>query len=553
MRLLQSFAVMAGAAFVFCASAKAQYVQGQVDLTYDSSDQTVQVFAETDCDTGIADSYQMWLMVDVFAHDSSGNSALVSHNRWTAINGDSMITTPDGLSIDAYPGITYTATATHGFYFTITDPALGVAYFDDPYGFSAMSLLDNNGPTMRVSPEIPYLYYVVLGVTFAGGKALARTHTQLPPTPPADLNITQDIGGNTYWIVQAGQNIVSGSCPGVDVATSSKNANGTQLPCAFFGSAGDAGQTPQVPAIKAWYTNLNANIALTWGADLAYSEPGSHGCSRFGSWVTDAYSDSITGSRVSLQSSQKFDLTSALGLTGPGMVQGGVITLTYSVQVPWGQLVVPIGLPSTAQAFKVGLWGTDPSVDAIKSSIASSSGRTGYTAPWWAQRYFQEETAYHQFNYAQGLSGTPNFGPKCGFGISQMDPPGIYGQTAAAAIQDVWNWQANMDDGIRLMREKIEAGNRLWDATLKAYSRDMTANKPLPPCNVSIGLGFVFAVSPTPGQHSFSEANGIKCMGQCTYGYLNYNHAEGWFWSTFTYQGTSQINVVNRVLSQSVQ
>lgn len=214
------------------------------------------------------------------------------------------------------------------------------------------------------------------------------------------------------------------------------------------------------------------------------------------------------------------------------------------------------------QTVNLGLWGTDPDLNAIKNRISSFRDSNGNPAPWWAQRYFQEETSYHQFNSAPGITGTPNFGPACGFGLSQLDPPGNIGHTTAAAIQDVWNWQANLTDGLKLMGAKIVRGNNLWKATTQAYqdavdgySRDPAHNQQPapPPCNVIIGNGFVFSFYPTAGQHSFAEANGIKCMGQCNNGYLNYTTADGWWWSTFVYFQGGTFNVVQRILSQSVQ
>ena len=480
-----------------------------MELTYDSSDQTVQIYAETDCDTSMADSYQVWLTVDVFAQDPAGNKTLVYHYRFTAVNGDSMITTPDGLSIDAYPGVTYSATAMHGYYYTITDPVLGVGYYDDFYGFSALGLLESNGPSIKVLPPYPYVMFVVF-FNNASGKSLARTKIQLPPVPPALLNLTQQIGGSSYYIVAFGLPIVSPDCPGVDLTNFAASSSGAQIACAFFTSApGDSTYAPVVPALSAWLSGVNANIPVQWDAQLNYvrlpdntqKDPGCY------------YTDYLLGPVPIGPSygSNPVALTSSLGLTGSGAARGGVLTLSWTV----GTLA--------AQSYPIGIWGTDPDQNVVVNRVHGNP-----SSLWYALSVIKDESGYHQFNYKPAIKGTPNYGPPCGFGITQQDPPGQYG----SATGDVWNWQTNLDDGIKVMNDKYQFGLIQWNATRAAYATDIVHHPKtapwIPPCKVPVGDGsVVFCVDETQGR-SFGQADGIKCYNGCPSPFITYSPTTGW-------------------------
>jgi len=58
--------LMAVAALVICAPASAQYVQGHVETDVRFLGPDCADLRRTDCDTSMADSYEMWLTVDVF-------------------------------------------------------------------------------------------------------------------------------------------------------------------------------------------------------------------------------------------------------------------------------------------------------------------------------------------------------------------------------------------------------------------------------------------------------------------------------------------------------
>jgi len=77
---------------------------------------------------------------------------------------------------------------------------MGQATTDDVYGFSVLGLLDSNSPSVRLLPPYPYVMYVVFFNNVVG-KSLARTKMQLPPTPPADLNITSEVHAS-FWEIR---------------------------------------------------------------------------------------------------------------------------------------------------------------------------------------------------------------------------------------------------------------------------------------------------------------------------------------------------------------
>jgi hypothetical protein len=105
------------------------------------------------------------------------------------------------------------------------------------------------------------------------------------------------------------------------------------------------------------------------------------------------------------------------------------------------------------------------------------------------------DTAY------QPVWGSPN-----GFGIMQIDPP--------LSELDVFSWTHNVADGVLLAQQQNGAAVTFWNRQVAQYKTWLQANPrtapPPPTPDPESNCGeFVYGI-PKAGQHSFSDAIGIK-------------------------------------------
>lgn len=455
-------------------------VDGYIDLTYDAPSMTLYIYGYTEADAGMADWYQVIISVHIFRDGILDVWDYIALPLSTDVEVDQ--------TIDAYPGVTYTATATHTLEWIDDQDEPG--YYLDPWGFTLTPFLDSQTNNAQVYSSGPYA-----GRTATKRRDVARTHANPAQTPPSELNITS----NGTVVVQGGTSADASRCPAVDPTNGAPNPNGTQLVCVFFGSTPGPESGPQVPDIRASLSGVNSNLTVSWGASLNYSRPDSgvykgkpNSCSRLNNGIPQPYSDSAYGSGEALSGSVSFDITANLGLTT--VVQGGVATLQ------WG-----IGGVLAQQKYQFGIWGSDPPSPNDVRNLVTQDPRT----PWYALYIVKHESGYGQF-----VSGLPKFGPPCGFGAMQLDPP--------RSVSDVWNWQTNVKDGINVMVAARNKGQQAWDDFTRSWKSDTSTNK-TPPCNKTVGSTTFCFNYDNVTTRSFADANGIKFYNGCaTEPYIEY-------------------------------
>lgn len=514
-RLFNLFAITA-AVTVSIPTAIAQYLSGSVELTFDADNNTLLIYAETDCDASMADSYTVQVRATVFM-----NGVEVYSNQVRGAEGYTVIqlnSSGNGYDeIDAYPGVTYTANAQHTLWYTITDIVVSQIIYEDPFGYDLLDEDDSPQSTVTVLPPDTGT------VTNRSGRIIATTTATPATTPPPGINISKN---GTFFVANGSATVANPTnCPIFDPAA--YHAPGV---CAFFaGAPGDANETPQIPALAASLTGVNADLPVTWSVTLNYSRVDSGylgstftSCSRAGNGIPQPYADQINGNSAFLTGSNSFDITGALSLAVAGFVQGGVATLSWSIGI----------FPQTSYTF--GLWGTDPAGTTIRARVRQNSN-----SPWWGLYLISWESSWHQFNYQAGVQGTPNFGPPCGFGLGQLDPP--------VRVADVWNWQANIDDSVALMQTKQQIGAAQWLSTLNRYLGDR--NRAIHPAPCAFGIGnFTFCANTDLGK-SFADADAIKCYNGCNKAFIDYSTTAGWSLSTYSAQSG---HYVSNVLSSVV-
>jgi hypothetical protein len=493
-------------------------MDGGVFLTYDPGTASMEVWAYTNLDISDSIDYRVSVTVNVYRDGALDNDWSQSGFSYASVD----------QTFDTYPGVTYSATAEHWVYFEdltaegYLDPdEISLASFQNT-GTSTFQLITNQ----EGDPEY---------MEWEAEEEVAETTADQVQTPAATLSVTTD----GSFIVQNGNATVLPDCPGVDLKQYSPSSSGQQLPCSLFTSDPSSG-APTAPRLKTWLSSVGASIPIKWSAGLQFKRPDSgynidksgnqipHACNGqtgvASSVPTVSYSDSATAQPLSINgsdSSQKsYDITNAFGMNQPGVVQGGIMTLQWQI----GNYA--------AQAFYLGLWGKNPEIADVRSYLQ----RVYPGAPWYAELIINHESSYHQFNVENGIVGTPNLGPPCGFGITQQDPPGQY---ASPYYRDVWNWQTNIDSGITEMFVKQTNGNKKWNDAMTNYDGDLS--HVAPPCAIQIGSSssnqtFCFDQSPIYANtvYSWADANSIKCYNGCYYGYLNYDRQYQWWFSSWS-------------------
>ncbi len=486
-----------------CTPLQAQILQGGVVLTYDPGTLSIVPFAWTELDGSYTEYYEVKVSMWIYRH-------VVEFQGYTAFSPVSATLTPP--DIPAYPGTTYTATAEYSVEMVSECPN----GWCDPYeiGFLTYMAVQTNYFSENLSFDSEFTTSIE---EKDAGESIASVGT-----PPAALNV--QTGANTM-LIDNGVASTSSACPTTNPAAD----HGTST-CTFF-VAVDSNDTPQVPTLQSWLTGVNANLPLQWGVSLNYTRSDSN-CS--GSF----YHDSIPIRWQSVSASSRFDIRAALGLQNPSNVQGGNLSLSWQ-----------IGDASPAPDVTFGLWGIDPRQSSIVSRVNSNPA-----SPWYALYIIKEESTehgspYHQFNFINGYNGTPNWGPPCGFGLSQQDPPGQFTNSKAAVV---WNWQANVDDGIKEMNEKQAIGVRSWSASDQAWRVDRDPSRQDPPCAIEVGGAThheTFCYDTSKGR-SWADANAIKCYNGCERAYIRYNTGtHKWEFSTYAPESGYYVQkVMNQVI-----
>jgi hypothetical protein len=141
-----------------------------------------------------------------------------------------------------------------------------------------------------------------------------------------------------------------------------------------------------------------------------------------------------------------------------------------------------------------------------------------------------------QFQDSNGPSGThasePNWGTPCGFGVGQREDP---------TVPEVWNWWANVQGSISLMRTNQAIGQGLWAQAVKNYTTYVVLNATSPnfvppPCDQNVAptnfyYSYYAAIStplltamPTVADlRPFSDASAMKYNAYNNGPYLTWN------------------------------
>jgi hypothetical protein len=174
--------------------------------------------------------------------------------------------------------------------------------------------------------------------------------------------------------------------------------------------------------------------------------------------------------------------------------------------------------------------GTNPTEAQIRSYI----NEQGYNQYWFIIKMARRESSMCQFgtlaNYTinrqtgnANASGEPLYGPPRGFGLKQLDNWGRPNHHAYS--QHLWNWKANIDGGVEVIREKerlVSDVRRISDGIIERWN-DMNPDNPVSDSLLIIageneGIRVLtitegnetFSVIPTVNQRDVYDARWIK-------------------------------------------
>jgi hypothetical protein len=173
--------------------------------------------------------------------------------------------------------------------------------------------------------------------------------------------------------------------------------------------------------------------------------------------------------------------------------------------------------------------GTNPTETQIRNYLTQQ----GYNY-WFFMKMTRQESSLLQFgnfgNYTTtwqtgntNRRGEPLYGPPRGFGLKQLDNWGAPRRYATS--KHLWNWQANIDGGVEVIREKeglvnsyrdnynriINSWNRVNQDDLISDSLNIVAGEGVGTRVLTITEGNeIFVVTPTGNQHDIYDALWIK-------------------------------------------
>jgi len=476
--------------------ARAQWVEGNVEVVHDPYSQTIVVSAYTDSDYSTLVDYQLKMDVTLYRNGAvqfSGlvaSSSSIAQGEWTFI---------------AYPDSFYDARALHTVEAVYS--AGGGAWYD-PIGYSFL-------PTPTSGRTPPDRVYGPLLVLFPPFRDYAVTRTEASTATPLSL---LTVTSNGVIVPQGGS--------------------------ARFDAAPTTEQ-PLMPNMVAQLSGVHPLLSVLWTVRVNYIRADSgyvpntgpppifRSCSRGNSGMPQPYADAASGLPANLFANQPYNISSAFQQGSlPNRVQGGTVTLTYQVAGtnPW------------IRTFN--LLGRNPSSTAVRALINSNPA-----APWYAANIAAHESggAYRQFNTQAGIDGTPNFGGPCGFGIMQIDPP--------RQVGDVWSWMINVNTGVNFMIDVRTRAQQSWRDSMRDYRAALASGVPpqKPPCNEQVGSAtpttFCAFSESVPNTKPMTDAIAIKFYnsGPNSVPYVKFDlGSRSW---RFSRTNGSNFNYVQRVLN----
>jgi hypothetical protein len=175
--------------------------------------------------------------------------------------------------------------------------------------------------------------------------------------------------------------------------------------------------------------------------------------------------------------------------------------------------------------------GTNPTEAQIRTYLTQQNYYPQY---WFIIKMTRQESSLRQFgtgtNYRKdkltattNASGEPLYGKPRGFGLKQLDNWGT--PTQYATSQHLWNWKANIDGGVEVIREKeglVEDARIDHNKMINEWNRDNKNNIVSDSLTIIEGENAgstvltitegneVFAVSPSGNQRDIYDARWIK-------------------------------------------
>ena len=199
-------------------------------------------------------------------------------------------------------------------------------------------------------------------------------------------------------------------------------------------------------------------------------------------------------------------------------IQGGQST----VAADWSSILLPI-----SQNFCID--GIQPFTSTIKTYLQNDYSY------WSLPKLVDQESSWLQF-----LRNQPYWGPPApyGYGIMQLTIP-------AATPPQIWNWQANVDQGTAEFASNQASANSFWQTQVNAYN---AAGQPVAaPANDPEGGYCVFSYTPDgSATHSFADAIALKRYNGVGNGqYLTFNTStKVWVFSYLANNGTNYVAAV---------
>ncbi|MDR1225477.1 MAG: hypothetical protein LBK47_01080 [Prevotellaceae bacterium] len=167
-----------------------------------------------------------------------------------------------------------------------------------------------------------------------------------------------------------------------------------------------------------------------------------------------------------------------------------------------------------------------------------------YSQYWFIKKMTRLESSFQQFKQGKSYSftkltgeanasGEPLYGKPRGFGLKQLDNWGEKGNPKYATKQHLWNWKANIDGGVEVIKEKkaaVDKFKRGYEEIIVKWNKYNSSDKVSDSLNIEAGTGAgttvltitegnntIFAVNPTTGtQKDVYEAMWIKMFNSGT-------------------------------------
>lgn len=501
---MKPIAMVLRSAAVLCAGAAAaeaqllQYcpentacVESVTSMNYDEGAGTVNAFTTATADYNTAFFYEVCASLAILRYDGappygwSVPMPMVSACAGAGSPGYNQVTIVG--QVVAYPGFDFGATggAYVNAYFTYQEvyPDCLIycsGYWADVFGYGLLS----------TTQPPPGPYQVPYAIT-----------PQFTPTPRPTEVRREDMDGSL------------GFAP-VPFPTITLASNGASVPTDGNGTAyidaDPQGAGPRLSLVATASPPPNPQVGLYWNLLVNYTRDATGGlnCRPGHGDPPMPYTSSTPYASQGPGAGNVFDIGAAMGSY---LLRGGTGSLTISVSTPASSRT-----SNPPVNFKIR--GNNPAANRVRAELQSRQ------PPWFGSMVINQESSFLQFNTGAVHPAEPNWGPPCGWGLGQIDPP-----TDAGLL---WNWQANITEALR----KMAVGNRDadWADQISAFNQARAIDPNLqPPCSEQPSQWCKFEYIPTradnvPGTPKpLGDANWILVYNKGEYTNLRYVKWDG--------------------------